>query len=199
MKNPYQVLGVTPPVTVDSVKAAYREKAAMYHGDQSKIDELNAAYDEIIANLNSTGRQSAYNDGYSQQTSNSASDFSDIRARINDGRIDDAEILLDGVPVQRRNAEWYYLKGMIQHRRGWLESAEQSFHTASSMEPNNQEYRAAYNHLHKERKGSFRSSYKDSAERRSENSGCDPCSICTGLWCADCCCECMGGDLIRCC
>ena len=27
-------------------------------------------------------------------------------------------------------------------------------------------------------------------------SGCDMCS---GLLCADCCCECMGGDFIRCC
>lgn len=25
------------------------------------------------------------------------------------------------------------------------------------------------------------------------------CSACQALWCADCCCECMGGDLIRCC
>ena len=29
--------------------------------------------------------------------------------------------------------------------------------------------------------------------------GCSTCDICSGLMCADCCCECMGGDLIRCC
>ena len=29
--------------------------------------------------------------------------------------------------------------------------------------------------------------------------GCSACDVCTTLYCADCCCECMGGDLIRCC
>ena len=29
--------------------------------------------------------------------------------------------------------------------------------------------------------------------------GCSACDLCSGLICADCCCECMGGDLIRCC
>ena len=29
--------------------------------------------------------------------------------------------------------------------------------------------------------------------------GCTACDICNGLICADCCCECMGGDLISCC
>ena len=196
MKNPYQVLGVTPPVTVDSVKAAYRQRAAECHGDQAKTDELNAAYDEIISNLNSSGSGSAYSNGYANRNEYTSSDFSDIRARINDGRIDDAEMLLDGIPVQRRNAEWYYLKGTIQHRRGWLESAEQSFQRASSMEPDNDEYRAAYNQLHRERKGSYRHSRRDNES--SDNGGCcgsfDGCDICTGLCCADCCCECMGGD-----
>ena len=31
------------------------------------------------------------------------------------------------------------------------------------------------------------------------NGGCSTCDICQGLICADCCCECMGGDLISCC
>ena len=29
--------------------------------------------------------------------------------------------------------------------------------------------------------------------------GCNACDMCQGLICADCCCECMGGDLISCC
>ena len=29
--------------------------------------------------------------------------------------------------------------------------------------------------------------------------GCTACDVCNGLICADCCCECMGGDLISCC
>ena len=29
--------------------------------------------------------------------------------------------------------------------------------------------------------------------------GCNACDMCSSLICADCCCECMGGDLISCC
>ena len=29
--------------------------------------------------------------------------------------------------------------------------------------------------------------------------GCSGCDVCSGLLCADCCCECFGGDFIRCC
>ncbi|HBN81189.1 MAG TPA: molecular chaperone DnaJ, partial [Ruminococcaceae bacterium] len=28
---------------------------------------------------------------------------------------------------------------------------------------------------------------------------CSACDACSSLICADCCCECMGGDLIPCC
>ncbi len=46
----------------------------------------------------------------------------------------------------------------------------------------------------------FRSNY----EQRSQNYGgregnSDPCNCCMELWCLDSICECMGGDLIRCC
>ena len=108
---------------------------------------------------------------------------------------DEVEKLLDGIPYQRRNAEWYYLKGTIQHRKGWLESALENFRKAKEMEPGNSEYEAAFNQLERESKGDFRRN-----RQNEDNDGCcSPCNICSSLMCADCCCECMGGDLIRCC
>lgn len=190
MNNPYEVLGISSSAGLDEVKNAYRNMARLYNGDPVKMRELDAAYDAIV--MGSSGQQSSYtnNSQYS-----SSSDFGDIRARLNDGRIDDAEMLLDGIPAANRNAEWYYLKGTIQHRRGWLESAAESFRFAYEREPSNPEYEAAYKQLNREKSGSFREERKNS-----DNSGCsDPCKMCEALMCADCCCECMGGDLIRCC
>ena len=195
MRNPYEVFGLDSSANMDQVKNAYREMARRYSGDADIMRELDEAYDAIVMNGGSYNTSSTYGntDGYTeyQQTS----EFGDIRAKLNSGRIDDAEMLLDGIPIQRRNAEWFYLKGTIQHRRGWLESAGESFRRAHELDPSNPEFEAAFNQLNREKKGTFRE------ERRStENSGCgDPCKICSGLMCADCCCECMGGDLIRCC
>ncbi len=195
MRSPYEVLGVSPAASMDDIKCAYRDKARMYSDDQAKMDELNNAYDAIIMNNgnrnNNSTNNSNGNDTY--YSTNASSEFGDIKATLDSGRIDDAEMLLDGIPYQRRSAEWYYLKGTIQHRRGWLESAVESFKRAHEMEPQNPEYDAAYKQLNRERKGNFN-------PNREEKSGCgDPCNICSTLLCADCCCECMGGDLIRCC
>lgn len=196
MKNPYEVLGISSSATDDDVKKAYREAAAKFSGDPAKMDEINSAYDHIILSRNSgcaDNRNDAYNSG---NYSGASGGLGDIRAKLNAGRIDDAEMLLDGIPLQRRTAEWYFLKGTIQQRRGWLESAAESFRKAAEDEPNNKEYRNAYENINRSRKGDFRNSrdYDD-------NDGCcgSPCHLCMSLLCADSCCECMGGDLIRCC
>ncbi|MCI6928493.1 MAG: molecular chaperone DnaJ [Oscillospiraceae bacterium] len=197
MKNPYEVLSVTSSASMDEIKRAYRDKARRYSENQAKMDELNDAYDFIINNFGSNKGNTSYADsGYGAGAAGGqTSEFGDIRAKLNSGRIDDAEMLLDGIPYQRRNAEWYYLKGTIQHRKGWLESALENFRKAKEMEPGNSEYEAAFNQLERESKGDFRRN-----RQNEDNDGCcSPCNICSSLMCADCCCECMGGDLIRCC
>ena len=198
MKNPYEVLSVTSSASMDEIKRAYRDKARRYSENQAKMDELNDAYDFIINNFGSNKGNTSYADsGYGAGAAGGqTSEFGDIRAKLNSGRIDDAEMLLDGIPADRRNAEWYFLKGTIQQRRGWLESAAASFERAAQEEPDNREYRNAYENIKRSRNGEYRTARNDSS-----NDGCcdSPCHLCSSLICADCCCECMGGDLIRCC
>lgn len=191
MRNPYDVLGVPQGASSEQVNAAYKELLRRYQdsGQFNKIDELNAAYDSII--MNSPGSS---NSGYSYSGySYGAADYSDIRAKINSGRLDDAQILLDGIPESSRDAQWYYLKGTVQQKRGWLEEAAKNFATASNLDPSNNTYRMAFNKVNNARSGGYRT------ERKKENSGCSGCDICSGLICADCCCECFGGDIIPCC
>ena len=191
MKNPYDVLGVPQGASKEQVNAAYRELLRRYQnsGEQKKIDELNEAYDSLIMG-GSYSSQSSYSS--SQSSYSSFADYSDIRAKINSGRLDDAQTLLDGIPEGSRDAQWYYLKGTIQQKRGWLEEAAKNFATASNLDPSNNTYKMAYNKVNKARSGGYRT------ERR-QDSGASACDICSGLLCADCCCECMGGDLIPCC
>lgn len=191
MTNPYDVLGVPNNASLDEVKKAYKAKAAMYADNYSAMEQINEAYDAIVTGNNS---QSG---GYSRYYS-SDDDLGDIRSKLNAGRIDDAETLLDGIPVYKRNAEWYFLKGTILQRRGWLESAAENFQRASELEPDNREYQRAYENIKRSRSGEYRNT---GYNNQRDNDGCcdSPCKMCSGLLCADCCCECMGGDLIRCC
>lgn len=198
MNNPYEYLGVGRNATEKDIMDAYRRiageisNAPMTDEERARrMDELNNAYDTILNDLRGTSSYTN-NNSYSQQSNyNGNSQFSDVRQRINSGRIDDAETILDGIPANMRTAEWHYLKGVIHQRRGWLNEAYRCYQTACSIDPTNREYAAAFNSMNNNANGGYRTT-----RSQSNTSACD---ICTGLLCADCCCECCGGDLIPCC
>ena len=194
MTNPYEYLGLNRNATEQQVMDAYRSIAASIQNstgtDEEKtnrMNELNEAYDFVLNEIRGTGTYYNNSNSYNQSTSQ----FFDVRQRINNGRIDDAETILDGIPNNMRSAEWHYLKGMIHQRRGWLNEAYRCYQTACRMDPSNSEYAAAFNSMNTNANGGYRTSR--------HSSDCDTCDICQGLICADCCCECMGGDLIPCC
>lgn len=195
MTNPYEYLGLNRNATEQQVMDAYRSIAASIQNSSvtdeernNRMNELNEAYDYVLNEIRGTG---AYYNNANSSYNQSTSQFFDVRQRINSGRIDDAETILDGIPNNMRSAEWHYLKGMIHQRRGWLNEAYRCYQTACRMDPSNSEYAAAFNSMNTNANGGYRTS------RHSSN--CDTCDICQGLICADCCCECMGGDLIPCC
>ncbi|MBQ6266836.1 MAG: J domain-containing protein [Clostridia bacterium] len=189
MRDPYEILGVPRNATEEQINAAYREKARALQdmgADDGQLEELNNAYDSVIMQRASGG--------YTYAGSYGSTDYADIRDKIRAGRLEDAQILLDGIPDAQRDAEWFYLKGTVQQKRGWLEEAANNFARAAEMDPGNKTYQAAYKQVNQARSGGYRT------ERRAgRDSGCSACDICSGLLCADCCCECMGGDLIPCC
>ena len=213
MSDPYKVLGISPSATDEEVKTAYREMAKKYHPDNysdsplsdlaaEKMKEINEAYDAIIAERKqrSSGQYAqgntsygGYYGGYQGQTS---SNYFDARNMIASGRIADAEQILNGVPQNSREAEWYFLKGTIYFRKGWSDDAYTNFQTACQMDPSNSEYRAAFNNMNNQRNGMY-GGYN--TNRNPNAGGCNGCDMCSGLICADCCCECTGGDLIPCC
>lgn len=158
MRDPYEVLGVSPNASDDEIKRAYRDLARKYHPDnyqnnpladlaEEKMKEVNEAYDTITKGRGAgSGPSGSYGQqtGYSSQSygyQGSDSPFAQVRQYVNMGNLDAAEKLLQGVST--RNGEWYFLKGSIAYRRGWLDVARQNYQIACQMEPGNTEYRQA--------------------------------------------------------
>jgi curved DNA-binding protein CbpA len=197
MTDPYKELQVSPSASDDEVKAAYRELARKYHPDHydgnplselatEKMQVVNKAYDAIMAQRRgngSSGQSSAYG---GQQGS---SQFGDIRRLINSRRITEAEELLDGVPRERRDAEWHFLKGSVYQFRGWLDEAYESYATACNQDPANNEYKNAFAQLQWQRQtartrgGGY---YSPSSDMNSCNNACTMCL------CLNCCMSCCG-------
>ena len=205
MNDPYKVLGVSRDATDDEIKAAYRELAKKYHPDsyadnpladlvEEKMKEINEAYDAIRkerAGGGRTGSSSGGYGGYGGNTSGGTTSFANVRQLISQGRYSEAELVLDSVSSNNRSAEWHYLKGCVLLQRGAVYDAARSIDTACYMDPSNEEYRNA--------RESIRHYSSGGRMYRQGGSSDEMCNLCSSLLCADCLCECCGGDLIPCC
>ncbi len=198
MKNPYEVLGVSENATDEEIKTAYRNLAKKYHPDnytdspladlaEEKMKEINEAYDRICDMRRNGSRSSSSAGSYGSSSSYNRTSYPDVRQYIMNGRLDDAMELLNGVPEGSRNAEWYFLMGMVFSRKGWNDQAYNYFQRAYQMDPGNQEYQAAFNSMNARR------TYNNPGYNTSDNMGCSACDICSGILCANCLCNCCRG------
>ncbi|MDR1157049.1 MAG: J domain-containing protein [Oscillospiraceae bacterium] len=211
MKDPYGVLGVSRSASDDEIKKAYRDLARKYHPDnyvgndladlaQEKMKEINEAYDTIVRERENGGARASAGGWAGPGAQAGRGVYAKVRRDITAGRVAEAERALQGMDT--RDAEWYFLMGSVCYRKGWFDEARRHMEYACAQDPGNLEYRQAAEQMRGAayRRPDFGNAY---GRRRyggyPQQSGCSSCDCCTSLLCADCCCECMGGDLISCC
>ena len=205
MNNPYKVLGVNEGASQEEIRSAYLKLVKKYHPDKytdsdlkelanEKLVEVNEAYEMLTkkngqsssyANRNGNGTYDSYSGGYTGSGSSysgpNAQEFNRARAFINQNNLQAAKAVLDAIST--RNAEWYYLYGIIYLRQGWYDKAREYLTIAYQQEPHNPEYAAAY------------SSIKNSGGAYTRSTGnygsynCSPCPLCASMLC----CSSMGG------
>lgn len=193
--DPYKVLGIGRNATEDEIKTAYRSLARKYHPDkyinnpladlaQEKMKQINEAYDSITKERSGSHNTTYSSYGYSGGSQEEGA-YSQIRAYIASGNILQAEMMLNR--ITNRTAQWYFLRGSIDLKKGWFDQAKRNFETAARMDPNNPEYRQAIAMM-----------YQNAANYTNAGNymyGSSFCNLCSSLICADCCCEMMGGNL----
>ncbi|HHZ02297.1 MAG TPA: DnaJ domain-containing protein [Tissierellia bacterium] len=198
MKDPYEVLGLNRGASIEEVKKAYRQLAKKYHPDmnvnnplqdlaEEKFKEIQWAYDEIMK-----GNASAsYGSTYTNNNTRSTGDLFSARQYINLGRFHEAMSILRKTKV--RNAEWYFLTGVCYVSLGSIGQGLQYVQRAVNMDPSNMEYSNYLNQIL-----SMQRTYQQRVYTYGGGSS-STADCCAQLICADCLCECLGGDLISCC
>ncbi len=211
-KTPFEILGLSEDVTESQLFDRYNHLRDKYNdlrfepGEKGrdacdKITEIEDAYKEALEIL-----QDKYVEENIEQILKDVSDL--IRAK----QFDEAQTKLN--TIKCRTAYWHYLQSGIYYGKHWHNDAEKELHLAISLEPSNAEYRRVLSELEKKMRphqNTNNSNYYASQNNNGRSysgannpnnyvrRGPDMCDCCNALICADCCCECMGGDLISCC
>ena len=133
MNNPYEVLGIKPGASEAEIKAAYKELVKKYHPDkyqnnpladlaEEKLQEVNEAYDALMKNQGGrAGSSGGYGNAYGGQSRGGSTNYYAVRQAIDRGDLGAAEQMLINSPS--RDAEWFFLSGMLSYRKGWIDDA----------------------------------------------------------------------------
>ena len=222
-KDPFIVLGVSENVSQDELYRAYKEKRAQYEDKRfepgevgaeacAKLEEIETAYNDardIVRSRPYTAEEEKYD---KQTESDSSENLDEAERVVKENRMEDAQKILDN--CTSRSARWHYIQSAVFYRKNWHADALKQLEFACNMEPGNAKYAEAKRSLETqmkahtdEKENSFYSETEKNGEKvysgpdstYAGRRGCSVCDCCSSLICADCCCECMGGDLISCC
>lgn len=210
--NPFVILGVDKNATQSEILEAYKQKRAYYQAHVFDEGESGAQAASMLNQLDDAYQQAMEMAVESATvTGEGESAYEQVKQAIRSKDIETAQKLLDDMSY--RGAEWHYYQSVVFYEKNWLNDTKKQLEIALQMDPQNEKYQRALDNLKKKIDGSrpydkegaqgvynADSTQTDRTYTQRDGAVADGlCTACQALWCADCCCECMGGDLIRCC
>ena len=209
MRDPYQVLGISPGASDEEIKKAYRALSRKYHPDanidnpnreaaEERFKEVQQAYDQIMKEKQQGGGYGGsygYNTsggfgGYGWNRSTDQSESPQMQAAANyiaNRHYAEALHVLNDIPFGERRARWYFFSAVANQGAGNNITAKEHAQRAVEMEPSNMEYRQFLQHLEF---GGTWYTHMGSAYNRPYSSVGSWClsMICLNMLCNGCCC-----------
>lgn len=215
--DPFVILGVERGASQNDILEAYKTKRKMFSDRLFDEGEAGADAARMLEQLDAAYQEAMEYSHENATVSGDPTNFDKVKQAIKDKNPELAQQLLDNITY--RGGEWHYFQSIIYYEKSWLNESKKQLEIALELEPGNEKYIRALNNLKKKidggqpfanaqaqqgggnyapNYGNQQNPYTQRTYQQADASdGC--CAACQALWCADCCCECMGGDLIRCC
>lgn len=210
--DPFVILGISKDSSQSEILEAYKKKRAYYQERVFDEGESGAEAARMLQQLDDAYQQAMERSHEAAEVSDdSDSVYDKVKAAIRRKDVEGAQRALDEISM--RGAEWHYYQSIVFYEKNWLNDSKKQLEIALQIDPENAKYSRALENLKKKIDGSrpydkqgSKGVYgkQDTATNRTYSQhdadvADGICTACQALWCADCCCECMGGDLIRCC
>lgn len=221
LNNFYKILEIKSTATDAEIKQAYIKLKNIYNSNnyeklhlkkiaEEKTKEIELAFEKIMDSRrleriqngqsatdetnNNKNAQHSYN-----QTNDVNSELTRIENLIQANELNSAQNLLEAINENNRPAHWFYLKGLILLKKGWLEEAANFFGAALRMDPTNRIYSDTLRRINYQRKGGFDPfNQRPNQTPYPQTTNCVFCDTCMGMMCANAICSCcdnnaMGG------
>ena len=220
-KQYYDLLGITEDATDEEIAARYEELKKKYSEERFLEGEAGNEAAKLLSRVEVAYAEIMSERKEKRSAENADSSYAKVEQFIRDGKINEAQGALD--EFNERPAEWHYLQSVVFYKKNWMNESKKQLELAVDLEPENEKYKRSLENMKKKIDGTnaFRqnSSGQNAQDGRNANAGGQQdyatqrtyqqdqtaaaadgcCTACQCAICADCCCECLGGDLIRCC
>lgn len=176
---------------------------------EEKTKEIEKAFDEIMNSRRleriQSGKStfdSSSNQSFNATASEHAQEYptlQQIESLIDANELEKAQHLLNSISENNRPAHWFFLKGLLLFKKGWLEEATNFLSAALRMDPTNERYAQTLQQIRWQRNGRFdpfnqQARQGQNAPYYPQSTNCVFCDTCMGMMCANAICSCCGDN-----